>query len=241
MTIRRAFNATCLAAFSLAAPNMAHANLITNGSFEQTLVGSYGQTAVLGPTALAGWNILSPGGTSRSSVVNSNLTGTALVLGAIWPGAQEGAQYLYLNVWGKNDNIATQTLSLASGSYSLSFYLNGLVNGIGSTLDYSPSVNVSVIGASGSPLAATTAYGTDNRGWTKVNYDFSVATEGAFALSFATPSNPVLPTGQPFNFITIDNVELNAVTSPIPEPSTAAMVLAGLGLIGGAARRRKQI
>lgn len=42
----------------------------------------------------------------------------------------------------------------------------------------------------------------------------------------------------PWAFIALDNLE---VASPIPEPGTYAMLLAGLGLLGFAARRRKRI
>lgn len=39
----------------------------------------------------------------------------------------------------------------------------------------------------------------------------------------------------------VDNISLNSANvSPVPEPETYAMLLAGLGLMGGIARRRKQ-
>ena len=37
----------------------------------------------------------------------------------------------------------------------------------------------------------------------------------------------------------IDNVVLTETTPPVPEPETYAMFLAGLGLIGAIARRRR--
>lgn len=39
----------------------------------------------------------------------------------------------------------------------------------------------------------------------------------------------------------IDNVAVNSVAQPVPEPETYALMLAGLGLLGVAARRRKQM
>lgn len=36
-----------------------------------------------------------------------------------------------------------------------------------------------------------------------------------------------------------DNVSISAVTAPVPEPETYAMLLAGLGLLGGMVKRRK--
>ncbi len=43
------------------------------------------------------------------------------------------------------------------------------------------------------------------------------------------------------NFFLLDDISLNSANiSPVPEPETYAMLLAGLGLMGGMARRRKQ-
>jgi hypothetical protein len=47
----------------------------------------------------------------------------------------------------------------------------------------------------------------------------------------------VTTTGEP---AWIDNVQISTTLAPIPEPETYAMMLAGLGLLGVAARRKKQ-
>jgi hypothetical protein len=60
-------------------------------------------------------------------------------------------------------------------------------------------------------------------------------------LRFSGSGTPIAPYG---NFIQagVDNFRLSAVqqAAPVPEPETYAMMLAGLGLLGMAARRRKQ-
>lgn len=236
MQLRNTLTVACTAAVLLIHSGLSHANLLTNGSFEEPFLASPAvHSQYAGGSSFSGWSI-----SGTNAVVISNNIGTAYFSGAIWPRAQEGAQYLYLNTWGNNSTAATQSIALDGGTaYHLSFYLNGLINGLGSSLDYSPSVIVGVTGANQAPLANTTVFGTNNRTWTKIDFDFVASTQGIYNLSFLTPGNPLLPAGQPYNFITLDHVELTAVTSPVPLPATYAMFLAGLGLIGGIARRRK--
>ncbi|MBI5789952.1 MAG: PEP-CTERM sorting domain-containing protein [Rhodocyclales bacterium] len=42
------------------------------------------------------------------------------------------------------------------------------------------------------------------------------------------------------DYVGLDNVSVQAVAAPVPEPETYALMLAGLGLMGFVARRRKQ-
>lgn len=66
------------------------------------------------------------------------------------------------------------------------------------------------------------------------------ATGSSLVLRFAE-NNTALPTWSDASPI-IDNISISATQSaiaPVPEPETYAMMLAGLGLLGGAAKRRK--
>jgi len=63
-----------------------------------------------------------------------------------------------------------------------------------------------------------------------------------FATSFSDAFKEIRFSGLPGTYggvdFAIDNVTLGVATAPIPEPETYAMLVAGLGLLGFAARRR---
>lgn len=70
--------------------------------------------------------------------------------------------------------------------------------------------------------------------WRGESFRFA-ATEGSHLLTFLANGGP---SGMP-PFALLDGVSVNLV--PVPEPSTWAMLIAGFGLVGAAARRRRQI
>ena len=233
MRMLKSFLIVVVAGFSSLISSFAHADLLVNGSFEEPSVVAQKNFAFVGGASFPGWSIAGV----RAAVINNSI-GSSFAFSAIWPQAQDGSQYLYLNDWGNNNTSASQSINLDGGkTYHLSFYLNGLVNGLRNTVDYSPSVAVSLSGIGGVPLAAT-ARGTDNHTWTKLDFDFSIAMSGSYLLSFATPAVPLLPRGQQYNFIALDHVELSA--APVPEPETYSLMLAGLGMLGFFGRRKRQ-
>lgn len=66
--------------------------------------------------------------------------------------------------------------------------------------------------------------------WT--HFTFDVVANGTLTdLKFAARNDP--------SFTRLDNISVVALTSAVPEPGTTAMLLAGLGLMGMAAVRRK--
>jgi len=80
------------------------------------------------------------------------------------------------------------------------------------------------------------------------NYRLTVAPYNNFAngtlfsQGFKFDSQPIQAHGYAGNFfrVNIDGVDSASPVSPVPEPETYAMLLAGLGLMAGVARRRKK-
>lgn len=94
-------------------------------------------------------------------------------------------------------------------------------------------------------IAATTA---DNQTLTKdlvlntqsatdVVFNWNNLTSVSFVSSGGTP-HAVYTNGKGGTQFTLDNLTVNA-TAPVPEPETYALLLAGMGLVGAAVRRRK--
>ena len=142
------------------------------------------------------------------------------LVGSLWAAA-DGVNSVDLS--GTKKGEIHQTLSTVVGqTYQLSFELAG--NFQGGPAVKGMSVN---IGPNGLYTFDTTGKSAGNMGWTTYSETF-VAVSTATTLSFASNTSgaygPVL-----------DNVSVTAV----PEPETFAMLLAGLGLMGVIARRRK--
>lgn len=81
-----------------------------------------------------------------------------------------------------------------------------------------------------SALGVTPAAATFSPGWTGID-ELRITTGSDFA-------NSVI--GGDGKHWALDNLTINESAAPIPEPETYAMMLAGLGLLGVVARRRRQ-
>jgi len=144
-----------------------------------------------------------------------------LVSSSFWTPAG-GHNSLDLNGTGKSS--ISQILSTVVGQvYTLSFDLAG--NPFGGSAVKSLSVN---FGPAGLYDFNITGHSGGNMGWTHYTTQFAaVSTYTTLSFASLVPGNagPAL-----------DNISVSAV----PEPETYAMLLAGLGLMGTMARRRKQ-
>jgi hypothetical protein len=131
--------------------------------------------------------------------------------------AVDGFNFVELDTSGNSDIY--QTLNTTAGQYyTLTFQYSDRINVPVSSQGLSVSLNDSVV----------TGVGSSGGGWANGSYTFKA--NGQTKLTFtATGTSDSLGTS-------LDNISVTAV----PEPETYAMMLAGLGLVGFAARRRKQ-
>ena len=197
---------TLLITAALVAPMAAwaDANLLVNGSFEDTA------------QANGSWNIYSPipGWTANPAVeIRDNVAGTA----------QAGSNYAELDA-NVNGSITQSFATVAGAEYTLSFWYSNRT-------DTAVATNGISFGF-GNGWTAAPGLASNNSGdnqWSQVNYNF-IASSGVTTLSF-------MATGNSDSYGTsLDNV---SVTAAIPEPSTYAMMFAGLAAMGFIARRHR--
>jgi hypothetical protein len=196
-------------------------NLIANGSFEgdsaTPLINNRGDANSMalttGSNYLPGWTVTGP----EIAWIGS---GNPYALSA-----SHGDRFIDLTGW-SNSNATpggvVQTINtVAGGHYTLDF-------------DMGNSVNYNY----GSTVALTASAGNTSQVFTNTDTTGTNSWQH-FTLNFTASGNTtdVSFTGKSAIFyIGVDNV---AVTAAVPEPETWGMLLAGLGLVGVIARRRK--
>ncbi|MBL8488741.1 MAG: FxDxF family PEP-CTERM protein [Rhodocyclaceae bacterium] len=202
--------AAALAALPFAAV-AAGPNLLVNGGFEDISF-----DAGLQQLANGSWTTYAaiPGWTKtagHSIEVRRNVAGTAF----------EGVQFVELDSYG-NSAMSQTVATVAGRAYELSFWYSPRP-GTGDTNDIQVFWNGVQQGAT---LAGS---GGAAHNWTQ--HVFTVLGTGSDVLSFAAAGASDSYGGS------LDSV---ALTVAVPEPETYAMMLAGLGLMGAVARRRRQ-
>lgn len=234
----RQFLAIALAAAAM--PAMAATNLVTNGSFEMSNVGTDHQ--IIG-TDLTGW-------TTSTSIYKYNylLSGASQTVtpfsydGGGQPGPDDRRQPASFtgvspdggNFVGLDGDLSygapiTQSITglTAGHMYKLSFYwaADQIRNRTGPTTNQI----LATLGADtqGTPVVAVATQGFD--GWFKQSFTYT-ASSGTEVLSFFANGSPV---GLP-PYALVDGVSLTAV----PEPAMWALMVGGFGLVGAALRRR---
>lgn len=214
-----------LCAVSIAPPASA-ANIFVNGSFETPPV-----TAALpfsytdhqpSNSTLTGWTIAN----SVVSQVRSDYAGNP---GWSFP-AQDGL--VSLDLAGFNANgpaIVSQALATTIGAtYQLSFWVGNVSGGLFGT-DTSIRALFSSGGNNFTCLNATPGVAL---AWQQCTQQF-VATTGTTTIGFQS-----LDPGFD-NSAIIDNVSLERVASAVPEPASWALMMLGMGAVGGFLRRQR--
>lgn len=188
----------------------ASTNLITNGGFESNSA-----------------NFTSGGyitlGLGSNALTGWTITGDSVdLINAYWTPSQ--GQFS-LDLSGDYDGAISQTFNTVIGQkYLVSFDMAGNPDDINDTIKFLH------VGLSQQPLYTfDTAERThDHMGWRTKSFVFQ-AVDTRSTLHFAGSQDSAYG-------VALDNISVTAV----PEPETFAMLLAGLGLVGVAARRKRQ-
>jgi hypothetical protein len=188
----------------------AHADLISDGGFEAAAVNDYSPGAIGD-----GWTVL-------SGTIGIFDTGSGF--GA----AHGGVNYADLDVSSTVNSLTQAVATTVGQNYTVSFWLGDDVGGDPVTVSFGATTLFNANTPVGLGLAA------DNYQWQLHSYTVA-ATSASSSLTFT--SNYTFP--GPGVGAVIDDVNVVAASSPVPEPTwTAVMaVLVGLGIAGARGRR----
>ncbi|MFG6448781.1 PEP-CTERM sorting domain-containing protein [Roseateles sp. BYS180W] len=207
-----------LAAFVLAMPVLAQAqtepvNLVKNGSFEATVLASGSQGSY---ARIEGWTA----DRNQTIELRHNLVGTAF----------DGKNFAELDA-ASNSTMRQSVLGFTVGeTYTLSF---AYANRPG-TLPATNGLAWSLGGGVWTDLATPSHGPSRDHQWQQFSTTF-VANAATVGLSFRA-----LGISDAYGS-SLDAVSITRLTSPVPEPSTLAMLLAGLGVVGLMVRRRSSL
>lgn len=171
-------------------------------------------------STLAGLALASVAGLSQAGAISSG-SWVGFCFGGVGSGATSGCQ-----------NDASQT---SGNAFTFSLASSTLLQ-VTDAFDYGDVFSVYDFGTL---LFTTNAVATlggsvsnPDLAWADVGYS-----KGSYVLSAGLHSIEIFADASPFG---AGGAYMNVGVSPVPEPSTYALMLAGLGLVGYATRRRKQ-
>lgn len=205
----------------------AHADVITNGSFENTqgtFVGDVNHVDELssGSTVIPGWTTLN--GTDTAWIQNGNPYAIP---------AADGNFFLDLTGYtdtGKFGGVSQTFATTAGTTYLVTFDLGyggsySVLRGPTSLTASAGTFSNTFTSGSGAPNPAV---------WDLESFQFT-ATSSSSTLSFIGASTA----GE--DYIGLDNVHVDPLSaSTVPEPSSLALVLSGVGVVGRLVRRARR-
>lgn len=236
--------AAITAALGLAATTAGAVNLVKNGNFETTTLT---HSAEITATNLANWTSVSTGGYNSNKYSVVYLPGEATTLGAtgtgdgannfkLWSATASpvGGNFVAIDADVVANSMLQQMITglVVGQTYDLSFYYAGAqaTTRNGATTE---SWQVS-LGNESHTTASISNASHGFTGWFKAEMQF-VATSGSEVLSF-------LALGTPSGLPPVSLLDGVTMTAAVPEPSTWAMMVLGMGLVAGGSlrsRRRK--
>jgi PEP-CTERM motif len=204
-----------MALCSLSSQAATGTELLTNGSFESAVslnADGYCYSQNCGP--IEGWN----------GYWALQIDKDATVLGTPGNMAGFGASFGEQVAGIQNTATISQSVTGAGGQYTLSWYDAGRLNDGGQT--YQVLFGGSTIGTFGV---------NSGQGWSLNSFTFTAAA-GIQQLSFVGIGT------QADGSVLLDKVSLTGspAVSPVPEPESVAMMLAGLGVLGAMGRRQRK-
>lgn len=104
---------------------------------------------------------------------------------------------------------------------------------------WNDGLQIHVIGTGGSNIY-TSDFTVDTSGPIDIFFNWSNINSVMFFSAGGVPNPGLTGLGLGTHFV-MDNLAINQVASPVPEPRTYAMLLAGLGFVGFMSRRRKSL
>lgn len=197
-------------ALALSQVGTAQAAIVADGAFTQGASAGSFSTIGAGQT-IGAWTV----------------TGNSVdLIGNYWEATPNGGHTIDLD--GNGAGGISQSVTLADGAYQVSFYLGGNPDGGPATKD----LNVSIDGIT-VPYSFTNSGQTHgNMGYQLETFDFTITSPTTTTLSFSSTDAAGNPWGPVVGEVSI--------SSAIPEPSSMALLLAGIGLVGTVARRRNR-
>lgn len=223
------------AAMLAASPAAAVTNLILNGSFEQGKPGTNGFTnwtktniPTNAPASVISYDVADtyPLGAFGEKVTPDNLATSKS------PDAVGNQAAYFVSDLATNESL-TQSTFLTKGFYEIGFSYYFPQNGLNNTGD--AIFTGSVLGKT--IVSTDIDNGSDGKTWFLASGVVEILTDDTYDTVFTFQTF-----GGKSKDIVIDRVYAIAVNDPgiVPEPGTWAMLIAGFGLVGAAARRRRR-